>query len=278
MRTSEEPESDQDSPAVGKAVAILELLCANTDAVGVSDLSVQTGLNKNMVYRVLRTLMASGWVLQEDSGRYAVSLLPFHHFSKPAQRMDITVAAAEPVRELWRRTGQSTYLGTLDTDQVIYLQHLDATGPVRIAGHAGGRYALHCSAPGKVLLAHAPGSLLETLAARGLERQTSRTITDPQVLKDELAKVRRQGFALDLGEYAEGLLCFAAPIHDHQGRIAGTVGISVITIYCSQARLEAEYAPLVLDTAREISGRLGMPQEDRSRAGPATVDPACVPS
>ena len=252
--------SKAQAPAVRNAIRIVELLCDSEDALGVTEIAQRAGVNKNMAFRVLHTLRDLGWVVQdESSAKYRMSLRAFHYVSKPVARMDLKAASVEPVRDLWRRTGESTYLGVLDGDAVLYLEHLDATGPVHIAGTVGGRYALHCSAPGKMVLAHTRDELLKRLAERGFARQSRGTITDAKKLKRELAAVREQGYALDIEEYADGLMCFAAPVCDYTGEVVGVVGISVLTLYYSRKRMETECGPVVLEAARRISEALGCP-------------------
>jgi IclR family acetate operon transcriptional repressor len=248
------------APAARNAIIIVELLCDSDEPLGVSEIAARAQINKNMAFRVLHTLLEMGWVVQDGADlKYRMSLRAFHYVSKPVARMNLKAAAGEPVRDLWRKTGQSTYLGVLDDDAVLYLEHLDATGPVHIAGTVGGRYALHCSAPGKVLLAHAGDELFERLAERGFARQSRQTITSPGKLARELAAVREQGYALDIEEYADGLMCFAAPVCDYTGDVVGVVGISVLTLYFTRERMETECGPAVLEAARRISAAMGCP-------------------
>ncbi len=259
-------QTSYDVPAVRKAIRLIELLCESEHPLGVSEIGHRLDLNKNMVFRLLRTLQEEGWIIQENGGapKYRMSLRPFHHASKPVSRTNLRVAANEPIRELWQDTGESTYLGVLDGDRTLFLEHLDATGNIRLSAQVGGRYAMHCAAPGKVLLAHADEALLKKLAKKGFERQTRRTICDLPALQKALDEVIRQGYALDLEEYADGLLCFAAPIHDYKERVIGTVGQSVLTLHYTPERLVEELGPNICDTARKISLAMGYCSKKRN--------------
>jgi DNA-binding IclR family transcriptional regulator len=196
-------------------------------------------------------------VRHDDGPTYQMGLRPFHFLSKPVGRMNLMVAATGPVQNLWQATGESVYLGVLDGDRVLYLEHLDATGPVHIAGKVGGRYLLHCSAPGKVLLAYAGDELLSQLAQRGFERQTRHSIDRLSELRQGLEEVRRCGYAMDIEEYAEGCLCFAAPIRNYSGAVVGVVGVSVLTMHYTQERVREEIGPKVIATVNVISQALG---------------------
>jgi len=247
-----------DVPAVRQVLQLLELLCESEQPLGVSQIGQALRMNKSMVFRLLQTLLKGGWVVRnEDRQTYQMGLRPFHYVSKPVGRMNLLVAANGPVRALWQATGESTYLGILDGDKVLYLEHLNATGTVQIAGKVGGRYTLHCSAPGKVLLAHAGEDLLNQLVQRGLERQTRHTICQPVRLRNHLKEVARQGYGVDVEEYAEGCICYAAPIRNYTGNVVAVVGLSVLTLYYTFERMCRELGPKVHEAARAISLALG---------------------
>jgi DNA-binding IclR family transcriptional regulator len=241
---------------VRQAIRVFELLCASPAPLTQAEIGRRLGLNGNMTFRLLHTLEEAEWVVRLD-GSYSMGLRAFHHTSKPVSRMDVRKAGAEPVHDLWQSIGESTYLGVPDGLYVLYLEHLDATGPLKIAGQVGGRYELHCSAPGKTLLAFAGEELLDKVIAAKPREHTGNTLTTKQKLKAELQQIARQGYALDREEYADGLMCFAAPIRDYENRVVATVGISVLTLHFTLKQLEHELGPQVLKTASRISAVLG---------------------
>jgi IclR family acetate operon transcriptional repressor len=250
-----------DVPAVRKALRLIELLCEKEEPLGVSEIGQLLGLNKNMTFRLLRTLWKEGWVVQEEGPKYRMGLRPFHHTSKPVSRMSVRAAAAGPLRELWEQTGESAYLTVLDDDRLLVVDHFDSTRDVRIAAKVGARYELHCAAPGKVLLAHAGESLLARLAEAGFARLTSHTITAPAELREHLAEVLARGYALDLEEYADGLICFAAPVFDYWERAVGAIGVSVLTLHYTPRQMIDVLGPKVVAAGKRISAALGCPEE-----------------
>jgi IclR family KDG regulon transcriptional repressor len=100
-------------PAVEKAIGVLECLCGSPSPMGVSELTRELNLNKNMVFRLLQTLERRGWIIQEEGAKYRVSLRPFRHFSQVVDRMDVHQAAKSPLRTLWADTGESCSLNWL---------------------------------------------------------------------------------------------------------------------------------------------------------------------
>ena len=246
-----------DVPALRKALRLIELLCDSDVPLGVSEIGQRLDLNKNMTFRLLRTLLKEGWVVQETGPKYRMSLRPFHYTSKPVGRMSLPAAASVPLRELWQTTGESVYVAAVDEDQLLVLDHLDSTRDVRIAAKVGARYELHCSAPGKVLLAHAADTLLARLAEQGFARLTARTIHTLPELREHLEEVAARGYALDLEEYVDGLLCFAVPVFDHRGRVVGALGVSVLTLHYTPQKLVDVLGPKVIATGQEVSARMG---------------------
>ena len=121
----------------------------------------------------------------------------------------------------------------------------------------GGRYKLHYCAPGKVLLAHAGRKLIDRVVGGRLEQNTAATISSKKELRQDLAQVIDQGYALDLEEYSRGMMCLAAPVVDADEQVAGALGITALTIYYPQADLVSVLGSKVLRAAAEASENLG---------------------
>ena len=247
-------------PAVARATELLEYLSTSHVPLGVSELSRELGTNKNMVFRLLHTLQEQGWIVQEEGPKYRVSSRPFCCFSLPVHRMGLREAAAAPLRELWEDSGEACYLSILDDDRCLFVEHLDSTREIRAQGRVGGRYELHCCAPGKVLLAHGGRRLIDRVLGGPLEQNTAATLSSKEELRDELALVVDQGYALDLEEYSRGMMCLAAPVVDAAGQVAGAIGITALTIHYTQAELVSVFGPKVLRAATEASRNLGSPK------------------
>jgi IclR family transcriptional regulator, KDG regulon repressor len=250
------PEKSYQIPAVVRATQLLERLCESDAPLGVSELSRQLGTNKNMVFRLLQTLEEAGWIVQEDGPKYRVGMLPFRLFSKSA-KIGVREAAASPLRKLHGETGEGCYIAVLDGDRCLFVDHLDSTRDVRALGRIGGSYALHSCAPGKILLAHADARLRDEILGGDLEANTIVSITSSKKLRKELDQVLEQGYAVDIEEYTRGMLCLAAPVFDATGRVAGSLGITVLTLYYTSGELIAHLGPKVIKAADEASANLG---------------------
>lgn len=245
------------APAAGHAVRLIGLLAGEREAVGVSEIARKLSLNKNMVFRLLGTLEEEKWVYQEPEGGYRLTLVPFQITSRVLRRLSLPTVAEPFVHALWERTGESTYLGVIKGSEVLYLQHLDSVKNVRVAGAVGGSYPLHCTAPGKALLANAGEDFVDRYVAGGLARYTANTVTDHETLKARLAQIRKTGYATDDEEYGAGILCLAAPVFDYSGKAVGAVGSSFSTVGNTLTGIVDAFRGAVVGTASEISSCLG---------------------
>lgn len=251
-------ENKYEVPAVRKAIALIELLSKSHDAMGVSEISQALDINKHMVMRLLHTLEDLDWIVKENNNsKYNLSLQPFYHTSKVVNRMDLKVAAKEPMHQLWKETGETSYLVICEKEKALIIDLLDSTRNVKISGVLGGSYFLHTTAPGKVILAFGDEDLLSNSINRGLEKIADKSITDGFLLSEELEKVRENGFAIDDMESNDGGLCFAVPIFNYENKVVGSIGQTVVSLYYTMEEVIEVLGPKIIETGKKISATLG---------------------
>jgi DNA-binding IclR family transcriptional regulator len=164
------------------------------------------------------------------------------------------------LEELYARTGQRSYLAAMAEHAVVLLGAKGRQGLAKVLGLSPTiRGEAHALAIGKVFLAAvATETFSDALAAGHVPSFTPATITEPALLKVELARVRTRGYALDEEEFAEGICCVAAPVFGEAGRLVAALGVSVPTF-----RFKAERERLiqaVTDVARVVSVPSGVMQ------------------
>jgi len=119
---------------------------------------------------------------------------------------------------------------------------------------------MHCTGLGKVLLAYKnPPEIKWIIANHGLRKMTTRTITDRVALDRELAKIRKQGYAIDNGEIMDNLRCIAAPIFNSEGKVEFAISVSALACSFRGKRFEKVRDELIL-TAESISYMMGYRQ------------------
>ncbi|MBI2753048.1 MAG: IclR family transcriptional regulator [Betaproteobacteria bacterium] len=164
---------------------------------------------------------------------------------------------------LAKKTGESCNLGVMAGGNVVYVDRVESQWPLGLRFEPGSRVPLHCTAIGKLLLSELPGAALDTYLANGpLTRYTATTITDPRRLKEELRRIRRQGFSTDNQEFMSGVVCIAAPVHGPQnGRVCAGLAISA-----AEARLTLTGVKRFLPHLRQAAAKLSRSLTD-GRAG-----------
>lgn len=247
-----------------KGLALLELLARSDRPRGVSELARAAGLARSNIHRTLQTLAAAGFVRQDAAGRYLCTLKLFELGRAVHDRIDVVRAAEPTIGRLAGVTQETVHLSVLDGTDVVYVHKVDSPQPVRAYSHVGGRAPAHCVATGKALLAWRDPSGVDQLH-QALVAYTPQTITAPEALAEELAQVRRQGFAVNRGEWRASVCGVAAPIRDATGAVVAAIGISGPAERLPAAGLDA-FAPNVVAAAEEISRCLGF-----SAAAPLAV-------
>jgi DNA-binding IclR family transcriptional regulator len=243
--------------SVDRAAALLLALGESQGEAGVTELARRLGLHKSTASRLLATLEKRGLVEQdEESGKYRLGLVVIRLANRAERTLDLRSIAMPELDRLARATRETTGLGVLDGDQMLTVAQADGPNLVAMGDWTGRGVPLHSVACGKVLLASFPERETLRLVRRGLDRFTDRTITQLEPLLEELARVRRRGYATAFGEYDAGLNAIAAPVHDSRGQVIAAVDVWGPAFRVTPHRV-AELAQQVREAAGAISVRLG---------------------
>jgi DNA-binding IclR family transcriptional regulator len=145
---------------------------------------------------------------------------------------------AEPfLHDVYAATLATVHLGVRDGDEVLYLERMSGRTSVPILSEVGSRLPLHATGVGKVLLAHAPIDIQQRVCAN-LMRVTPYTITRPDVLRAQLARIRRDGVATTNEEMSLGACSLAVPVtRSSDGVVVAAIGVVVATLKRDRQRL-----------------------------------------
>jgi DNA-binding IclR family transcriptional regulator len=210
-----------------RAFSVVELIAKAEAPVTLDELTQSSGLPKPTVHRILGLLMRGGIVSRESfDKRYfvgprlsSIALRVQMHSPARAWRHSILVRLVDEI-------GETCNFTMLDGHDVLYLDRVETSSPVRLHMDAGSRVPLHCTASGKLFLAQmTPAQRRRVLGNSPLKRYTDRTITSVGTLEKALKKIRADGVGTDIGEYLEGSVCLAVPVTDRDGRFCAVVAI-----------------------------------------------------
>ena len=258
MPTSPKQRGESKVNSVDRALVILEYLGTQTKEIGVRELGQAIGLSKSSVHRILQTLRARGFVKwNPDNARYSLGMRAFEVGCGILRSMEAHAIAKPHLEQLVNALGETAFLGVIDDAELVYIDKIDGRRSVRMYADIGARRPLHCTGIGKALLAHLERSEIDRiLAAKPLTRYTKNTITDPDLLRQDLEKARRQGYAEDNEEIEEGLYCVGAPLFNYSGRPIAAISVSVPKIGTQNVQKD-RIIKHVVQAAQEISAKLG---------------------
>jgi IclR family acetate operon transcriptional repressor len=213
---------------IRSVVRALDVLIAVSE-LGAADLSKVANavdLHPSTTLRMLESLRSRDMVRQRR-GLWEIGARAFEVGSTFLRRVSLAQEAQVLVEELAERANETASFGILDGGEVLYLAIAHGQWELGIQSVPGGRHPAHCTALGKVMLAHMPWDDVERiLDDHPPVRQTPATFVEPDDLRRELSRVRRRGYAVDAEERLPGVVCLAAPIRDSTGAVVAAISIS----------------------------------------------------
>ncbi len=248
---------------VEKTLAIMEAFLDHPqeEEIGIMALADLTGLNVSTIHRISSMLVKRGYLSQKQSrAKYALGPKFLRFGSLASSRMGIGALAFPYLVQLSRSVGEAVNLAIQHSAEAVYIQCVSPSEPayqLRTFAQVGARVPLYCTGVGKVLLSHMPEEECEQyLTETSFTRRTPNTIADCTLLKEELATIRRCGYAVDNEEMELGVKCIAAPIRNFKGEVVTAVSISGPSIRLTEEKIQ-QLEPLVKDCAFDISRAAG---------------------
>jgi DNA-binding IclR family transcriptional regulator len=241
--------------SVDRAASLLIALGESDGEAGVTELARRLGLHKSTASRLLATLQKRGLVQQDDdSGKYRLGLAVVRLGGHAEKTLDLRSIAMPELEGVARAVRETTTLGVLEGDSVVTIAWSDASG----MGHdrTGRNLPLHATAPGKVLLSNRPEREVIRLSKIGFTPFTSHTIVRVDLLLEELARVRKRGFATAFGEHEPTVNAVAVPVFDQRASV-----VAALEVRASGNRIQPSRIPDLIAVMREaaavITNRIG---------------------
>jgi len=247
------------SQTVERATLVLACFSAAEPHLTLADLAAKLELHPSTLYRYVASLQDAG-LLERDRRRGGYKLGPrvIELAGIALNQIEVRKHALDELESLRDEVGLLTNLGVLFEGDVLHIEQAWPRGVPRMYTTVGRRAVAHCTAMGKVLLAHRPWAEVTGLIERfGWRPYTARSIGDFDRLKAELALVRERGHAVDEEERRVGVRCLAAPIRDYSGEVIAALSISGSTPALLAEQREPLLRRRVSEAADRISYRLG---------------------
>jgi DNA-binding IclR family transcriptional regulator len=235
-----------------RVFALLDCFTVDEPELTPAELTSRTGIPKSTVHRLTRLLVEQRLLKRTATG-FSLGIRLFELGELVGDRRALRDASLPCLEELFEQTHETIHLGVLEGGEVLYFAKIVGYRAFPLPTRTGGRWPVHASALGKVLLAFDNSDSPRSLPLSDLKPLTRYTITDPNRLSLQLTRARREGVAYESEEAVLGNACVAAPIFGSAGHTVAAVSISGPPM-----RLRAEQrAPIVRRAATLITSRIG---------------------
>jgi len=242
--------------SLGRGLAVIRALSLPGAGQTLSDVARETGLTRASARRFLLTLEELGYVRADDR-RFVLTPRVLELGYAFLSSLTLPQIAQPHLRELVEQVHESSSVSVLEGPDIVYVAREPTQRIMTVAISVGTRFPAHATSMGRVLLAGLGESGLdEFLQATELKAYTASTLTDLDKLRSEVARVRRQGWALVDQELEDGLRSVAVPIHDSSGSVVAAINLSTHVSRRTPAAIRQELLPPLRDAAAAIEADL----------------------
>lgn len=269
-----QPAADHHAPSTGKPkagapltaaqriLAILDVFDMAHTTMTLSEISRRSGLTLTTTHRLVGELTAWGALSRDSSGRYSVGIRVLELGALAPRGLQLREVALPYLDDLHQVTRANVHLAVREGRDVVYVESLRARDGVPVLSRLGGRWPLHATGTGQVLLAYSRPEFREEVLASPLKRFSRRTIVDPAQLRATLSEVRQLGYASADSQLTENAVAIAVPVRGPKDEVVASVGVTVWRGTVAAQTL----APALMAASRGIARALGAPSATQLRA------------
>jgi DNA-binding IclR family transcriptional regulator len=239
---------------ISRMMHLLDTLAGHSAPVTLKQLALETQLHPSTAHRILGVMVDSRLVDRIEPGTYRLGIRLLELGNLVKSRISVRQEALPHMQHLQQQLGETVNLSVRHDDEMVYVERTTGNNSMmRVVQIIGARAPLHITAVGKVFLADdGPEKAAQYARRTGLPRYTENTLTDANLLSQELERVRRQKYAIDNEEAEKGVSCIGAGIYNDENRLVAGLSVSA-----PSDRLDRSWASLVQQTAERISRALG---------------------
>ncbi|MFG1708068.1 IclR family transcriptional regulator [Nonomuraea sp. M3C6] len=248
---------DRGRTVTSKVLALLAAFGPETPTLTLSELARRAGVSMPTAHRRVAELVEWGALERGPDGRLRIGLRLWEVGSLAPRGLGLREAALPFLEDLYELTHENVQFAVRDGVEVVFVERIAGRHAVPVLTRVGGRFALHATGVGLALLAHAPPEVQEQVLASPLQAYTYKTLTDPVGLRQKLAEVRRDGYAVSDGQVTLDALSVAAPILSVSGAAVTAVAAVSLVVRADGAQPSA-LALVVQGAARAIGRTLSM--------------------
>ena len=245
--------------AVENALNVLEQFKGRKAELGITELSQNLELHKNNIFRLLATLESRGYIEQnKNNEHYRLGIKALELGRAFLSHTGLIKVAVEKLEELSNLVNETVYLGIMKKSQVLFIEDWESKQALRVASRIGERMSPLCTATGKLMLSfYSEEERNKVIKANKFVQYTKNTIMDESAFHEDLKVTHERGYAIDLEEKDEGVICIAGPIFNYNDDVVAGITISGPSTRLTEERLKEFYIEHLLETCKRVSIAIG---------------------
>ena len=249
---------DSSLRTINRICAILHIFDETEPVQTLSQISKKVNLPKSTTLRLLESLVSQGILNRDNNGKgYQLGYQLITWGRLALTSLDLRNIARPFLRSLSEITGETAILSIRDGSSCIWLDIVESKQPIRLAASFGKNLSLHAGASAKVLIAFLPDADTERILSeiKYTPFQVN-TVNSLEKMRQEIARIRSQGYAVSFEETDKGAMGIAAPVFDQANRLIAGLGIAAPTSRITYENIPP-IAEIVLNHCRDLSTRFG---------------------
>lgn len=229
-----------------RGLDVLDCFCQGETRLSLTEIAARVGLNPSTTSRILSTLEKRSYISRNpETRKYQLGSQILCLISPSEQTFDLSSVARPFMRTLFELYNESLTLYIVLNGQRVCVDRIETTHTLRRVVNVGDRFSLTRGASGKVFLAWMPQ-----------EQRKAYWTSDPLVPYEEFEQIRKQGYAISIGEREKGVAAVSSPVFNAGGQIIAALSMAGPTVRITPGIIK-QMVPAVIKTAREISKALG---------------------
>jgi IclR family pca regulon transcriptional regulator len=256
-----------------KGLRLLVLLSRQESPLSLDEITRLSGFKKTVCFRLLQTMKDLNFVEQDSKTKnYRLGWQNISIGAATLKDLSLRRVALPFMQKLRQDTGETVNLAILEGTDIVFVERLEADHILGTRNRIGERLPVYCTCMGKAILAFMPPSRQEEIISKiDFRPLTGRTLTTPEQLRRELARVRSEGVAVNDEELEDGLCAIGAPLMDYTGFAVAALNVAFPTFRHSKEKALRNFAPAVKEASRKISTLLGY-EEAGAESTPFSAD------
>ncbi len=245
-------------PAAELSIRLIKLFASEQRPLRLNEIVEGLDTNQATTIRLLSVFEQQEWVQRIGAkGPYRLTYLPLYYIGQALSGSRLATLATPFIEKLTKQINCMAVLSVPDEHLVTCVVCENASHPIRVSSEVGCQYQYHSDAAGKAIVPWMTPEFIDRILSEDLQKHSKNTITDPVKLRKEFARIRKQGYALDIEEHYQGIICLGVPVFDHHNQCVGSVTIASLTFYDTPQTLVTNKKDAVMAAGESISRLMG---------------------